>query len=166
DRRRRCTEWGRSRLRRRGFRISGVVRHRRAGRHRHPQAVRQDGRVHLRSGLHLHRGVRVRDHLHRRGRGHPAPPRLPDRAAGGELFVHGGVLPAAQRRAAGQGRARPVRAHDLPPHDAARAARDLLPRLPARRASDGDHVRRGRRALGILPRFDRHHRSQAAHDRE
>ena len=40
-----------------------------------------------------------------------------------------------------------------PPHHAARAARDLLSRLPARRAPDGDHVRRGRRAVGLLPRL-------------
>ena len=49
--------------------------------------------------------------------------------------------------------------HDLAPHHAARAAGDLLSRLPARRPPDGDHVRRGRRALRFLPRFDRHHRS-------
>ena len=34
-----------------------------------------------------------------------------------------------------------------PPHDGPRAAGDLLPRVPPRRASDGDHVRRGRRAV-------------------
>ena len=58
-----------------------------------------------------------------------------------------------------QGRARQLHLHDHPPHDAARAARDLLSRLPPRRAPDGDHVRRGRRALRLLSRFDRHHRS-------
>ena len=42
----------------------------------------------------------------------------------------------------------------------------LLSRLPARRPSDGDHVRRGRRALGFLSRFDRHHRSEAEDDRQ
>ena len=46
-----------------------------------------------------------------------------------------------------EGRARRVHLHDQPPHDAARAAGDLLSRLPARRASDGDHVRRRRRAV-------------------
>ena len=56
--------------------------------------------------------------------------------------------------------------HDHAPHHAARAARHLLSRLPARRPPDGDHVRRGRRAFRLLPRFDRHHRSQAADDRQ
>ena len=53
----------------------------------------------------------------------------------------------------------------IAPHDAARAARDLLPRLPARRPPDGDHVRSGRRAVGFLSRQHRHHRSRAADDR-
>ena len=53
-----------------------------------------------------------------------------------------------------------------PPHHAARAAGDLLPRLPPRRASDGDHVRRGRRAFApSITIQHRHHRSAAAHDR-
>ena len=33
---------------------------------------------------------------------------------------------------------------------------ELLPRLPPRRASDGGDVRRGRRAVGLLSRLDRH----------
>ena len=64
-----------------------------------------------------------------------------------------------------EGRARQIHLHDQPPHHAARAADDLLPRLPARRAPDGDHVRRRRRALGLLSRQHRHHRSRAADDR-
>ena len=58
-----------------------------------------------------------------------------------------------------------VRARHHPPHDAARADQLLLSRLPARRAPDGDHVRRGRRAVGLLSRLHRHHRSAPAHGR-
>ena len=36
----------------------------------------------------------------------------------------------------------------------------FLSRLPARRAPDGDRLRRGRRDGGILPRLDRHQRSE------
>ena len=73
------------------------------------------------------------------------------------LLLHGELAEA--------GRAGPVHLHDQPPHDGARAAGDLLSRLPARRPSDGDHVRRGRRAVRLLPRQHGHHRSRAADDR-
>ena len=121
--------------------------------------------VHLRPRLHLDRQLPERDHLYRRRGGHPAPPRLSDRPAGRAVDLHGSRLPAAPRRAAEEGRARQVHLHDQPPHHAARAAGDLLSRLPARRAPDGDHVRRGRRAVGFLSRQHRHHRSAAADDR-
>ena len=39
------------------------------------------------------------------------------------------------------------------------------PRLPPRCASDGGDVRRGRRAVGLLSRLDRHQRSAPAHGR-
>jgi citrate synthase len=39
---------------------------------------------------------------------------------------------------------------------------DLLSRFPPRRAPDGDHVRRGRRAFGLLSRLDRYQRSDPA----
>ena len=109
--------------------------------------------------------LQERDHLHRRGKRHPAPPRLSDRPAGGEFDLHGGRLPAPPRRASEQEGTRRVRLYDQPPHDGARAARDLLPRFPARCPSDGDPVRRRRRALLLLPRQHRHHRSRAADDR-
>ena len=46
---------------------------------------------------------------HRRRQGHPAAPRLSDRAAGQGLELPGGLLPAAERRAAERGRVRRVR---------------------------------------------------------
>ena len=42
------------------------------------------------------------------------------------------------------------------PHHGARAAQPVLSRLPARRPSDGGVLRRGRRAVGLLPRLARH----------
>ena len=39
------------------------------------------GLMHLRPGVHEHRGVPQPHHLHRRRQGHPRIPRLPDRAA-------------------------------------------------------------------------------------
>ena len=121
---------------------------RRARRGRYPQALRADGHVHLRSRLHLDRELRKRADLYRRRRGRAAPPRLSDRPAGRAIQLHGSELPAAQRRAAERGRSwTTFQLHDQPPHDAARAADDVLPRLPPRCAPDGDHVRRGRRAV-------------------
>ena len=38
----------------------------------------------------------------------------------------------------------------------------LFPRLPPRRAPDGGDVRGGRRAVGLLPRLDRHPRSRTS----
>ncbi len=46
--------------------------------------------------------------------------------------------------------ARGVRPHRAPAHHGARAASQLLQRLPPRCASDGGAVRRGRRAVGLL----------------
>ena len=74
--------------------------------------------------------LREQDHLHRRRRGHFAAPRLSDRAAGRELELPRGLLPAAERRAADRGRVRRLRAHHHLPHHAARAVRPVLHRLP------------------------------------
>ena len=52
-----------------------------------------------------------------------------------------------------------------PSHDGARADEPVLPGLPPRRPSDGGDGRLGRRAVGVLSRLHRHHRSAAAHDR-
>ena len=51
------------------------------------------------------------------------------------------------------------------PHDGARADEPVLPGLPPRRASDGGDDRLRRRAVGLLSRLHRHHRSAPAHDR-
>ena len=59
---------------------------------------------HLRPRLRQHRVVRVGDHLHRRRRGHPALPRLPDRPARRAVDVPRDQLPADLRRAADAGR--------------------------------------------------------------
>ena len=77
--------------RRQGFRLSGAAGHGRPRRRRHPQALRPDRRLHLRSRLHLDRELRVGDHLYRRRRGHPAPPRLSDRPARRAIDLHGGL---------------------------------------------------------------------------
>ncbi len=69
-----------------------------------------------------------------------------------------GELPTADAK--GRFR-RPRRA----PHHGARADEPLLPGLPPRRASDGGDGRLRRRAVGLLPRLHRHHRSDPAHDR-
>ena len=66
----------------------------------------------------------------------------------GELPTHGQVLG--------------VRARSHASHDDARGAEELPARLPLRRASDGDPVRVGRLAVGVLPRHARHQRSRAA----
>ena len=111
----------------------------------------EDGSGHPRPGLRQHRGVCLRDHLHRRRRGHPALPRLPDRAARRELDLRRDQLPADLRRAADPGRARRVLQAAHPAHAAPRGHEALLRRLPARRPPDGDAVRRGQRAVDVLP---------------
>ena len=58
-----------------------------------------------------------------------------------------------------------VRPRHHAPHDGARADRDVLPRVPPRRAPDGGAVRRRRRAVGVLSRLDRHQRPVPADDR-
>ena len=83
-----------------------------------------------------------------------------------EVQLRRGLLPAAQRRAADQGRVRELPQHHHAPHHGARADDAVLHRLPPRRASDGHHVRLGRRAVGVLSRLHRHQRSPAARHRQ
>ncbi len=108
-----------------------------------------DRRVHLRSGLHLDRELRVALTyidgdagvlLHR---GYPI-----EQLAETSSFMEVAICcsTANCRRA----RAEQLQPHDHAPHDGARAVATLLPRFPPRRAPDGDHVRRGRRAVGLL----------------
>ena len=126
-------------------------RHRGRRRHRAGFAAGQDRLHHLRRRLRQHRLDQERHHLHRRRRGHPALPRLPDRAAGREVDVHRGQLPADLRRTADQGAAGQVH-HPAPAaHDAARGHEAVLRRLPAQRAPDGGAVQRGQRTERLLP---------------
>ena len=140
-------------------------RHHRAASGRYPQALRRRRDVHLRSGLHLDRLVRLQDHLHRRRRRRPALSRLQHRRAGRAERLHGVLLPPDEGRAAEQGAEGKVRQGHHQPHDGARADQPVLSRLPARRPSDGGVLRRGRRAVGLLSRLARHPRSAPAHDR-
>ena len=105
----------------------------------------------LRPGVHEHRLVSQRDHLHRRRRRHARAPRLPDRAALRALDLPRGRLPADQRRAAEQGRARGLGRRDHDPHVRARERQGLHAGLPLRRQPDGHARRLGRRALDLLP---------------
>ncbi len=69
-------------------------------RHRHPDALREDGKVHLRPGIHVDRRVQFDDHLHRRRQGRASVSRLSDRGARGEVRLPRGLPSAALRRAA------------------------------------------------------------------
>ena len=128
--------------------------HDRPRRHRHQQALRKDRALHLRSGLHLHRRLRLLDHLHRRRRGHPPLSRLSDRRAR-RKHAPSSKPPTCFSMASlpnvGAGGGFQIPHHA--PHDGARADGALLPGFSARRASDGGHVRRGRRDVGLLSRL-------------
>ena len=89
---------------------------------RHRQAALGHRPDHLRPRLRQHRRrSQLRDHLHRRRRGHPALPRLPDRAARGALDVPRDQLPADLRRAADRRtELDDVHRQDQPAHAAAR----------------------------------------------
>ncbi len=131
----------------------------------HPKTLRRPRRLHLRSRLHRDGKLRIEDHLYRRRRGRAALSRLPDRGAGRAQRLHGGGLSPPLRRAADRRREDQIHARHHAPHHGARADRAVLQRIPARCASDGGDVRRGRRAVGLLSRFDRHLRPAPAHGR-
>ena len=137
--------------------------HGRPGRHRHPQALRRDRHLHLRSRLHLDRQLPVAR----------SPISTATRASCSTAAIRSTSSPSNRPswRSPICCSTASCRSKDeldkftytiIAPHHAARAARDLLSRLPARRAPDGDHVRRGRRALRLLPRQHRHHRSASS----
>ena len=120
---------------------------------RHRQALRPDGHVHLRSGLHLDREHGIQDHLHRRRRGRAALPRLSDRPARRARRFPRDLLPASLRRIADRRAEGRLRLSRHAPHDGARPDEPFLQRLPARRASDvgdGGVRRRARRLLSRL----------------
>ena len=97
--------------------------------------------------------------------GHPALPRLPDRAAGREVHLPRGRLPADLRRAADARASWPtfdarIRRHTLLHEDLKR----VLRRLPARRAPDGGAVVGRLRAVHLLPGQPRPVRPRAGRD--
>ena len=112
----------------------------------------------LRPRLRQHRLVPLRRDLHRRRQGHPRVPRLPDRAAGGEVQLPRGRLSPDPRRAALQGAVRRLGARDHLPHVRARERQGLHARLPLRRPPDGHADGLGRRAVDVLPRRPQHQR--------
>ncbi len=93
--------------------------------------------------------LRKHDHLHRRRQGHSSLSRLSDRPAGREIEFPRSLLSAALRGIAQQRSNGGVRSRHHQPHDAARTAGAVLPWLPARCASNGGDVRRGRGAFGF-----------------
>ena len=104
---------------------------------------------------------------HRRRQRHPALSRLLHRRARRDIPTSSkSATCCCTASCRTRSRRRTVRALHHHAHHGARAAGVVLPRLPPRCASDGDHVRRGRRAVGVLSRLHRHQRSAAARDRE
>ena len=145
--------------------LSRARRHDRPRGHRRAGALRQDRQVHLRPGLHVDGELPLEDHLHRWRRRHSDVSRLSDRASSPRTCtLPRSLLPHPERGAPEQGAARRVRRHRDAPHDGPRAALALLHGLSARRAPDGGAVRRGRRAVGVLSRLDRHQRSAQPRD--
>ena len=116
----------------------------------------------LRPGVHQHRLVPQRDHLHRRRGRHPRAPRLPDRAALREVHLPRGGLPPGLRRAADQGPARHVDLRDHPPHLRPREHQEVRRGLPLRRPPDGDAAGHRRRAVDLLPGGQEHRRRHRA----
>ena len=116
--------------------------------------------------LREHRVDAVGDHLHRRRAGHPALPRLPDRAARRALDVPRGRLAAHLRRAADRRPARRVRREDPSPHAAARRPQALLLGAAAHRAPHVGALERGVGAVDVLRGLARPARPRArrAHD--
>ena len=107
-----------------------------------PRCCAKTGQGHRRPGLHEHRVVRVDDHLHRRRRGHPALPRLPDRAAG-RAAPRSSRSPTCSSTASCPRRrpARRVRASaSTATRSCTRTSRPFIGDVPAQRAPDGRAV--------------------------
>ena len=144
--------------------LSLVRGHRGQQRLRHLRPAQGDRERHPRRRLHQHGELHERHHLHRRRRGHPALPRLPDRAARRALELHRDLVPAHLRPAALAGRARRLRGPHPRAHDAARGPQGLLPGLPPRRAPDAGAVLGGVGAVDLLPGQPRPVRPAAGRD--
>ena len=101
-------------------------------------------------------------HLHRRRQGHPALPRLSDRAARRGKRLPRNRLPDPVRRAADRGAAAGVDAGNHAPHDAPREHQEADGGLPVRRAPDGDLPQHRRRDVRLLSRRQEHLRQVVA----
>ncbi len=124
--------------------------HRRAPQHRSLHSDQADRPHRTRLRLREHRRDQVGDHVHRRRPGHPALPRLSDRADREQLHLPRDRVAAHLRRAALAGRACGLRRADPPAHPAARGSEALLPGAAGQRAPDGSAVLRGRGPLHVL----------------
>ena len=101
----------------------------------------------VRPGVHEHRELPERDHLHRRRQGHPALSRVSDRAARrAERFPRDGLSDSV-RRAADRAAAADVDARDHQPYDASREHQEVHGGVPVRRAPDGHLPEHRRRAV-------------------
>ena len=134
--------------------LSDPERERGTGRDRHPDALRQDRQVHLRPGLPVDRVVQLDDHLHRRRQGRALYRGYPIEELAVQVRLHGGLPPAALRRAAEPRAEDGVHRPRDQAHDGQRADAGLPERLPPGFPSDGGDDRAGRRAVGVLPRLD------------
>ena len=113
----------------------------------------------VRPGLHEHGRVPERDHLHRRRPGHPAVPRLSDRAAGRagdassrwRTCLIEGELPTKTQLDQVDG-------DDQVPHLRPHQHHQVPRGVPLRRPPDGHAARRGGRALHLLSRRQEHPR--------
>ena len=115
----------------------------------------------VRPGIPEHGVVPERDHVHRRRRGHPPLPRLPDRAGRRAGRIPRDGLPPARGRAPDRVPARSSWDGRRPhAHLRAHEHRGVSGGVPLRRAPDGDAARRGRRALDLLPGREAHLRSR------
>ena len=148
------------------LRLAGPHGHARARRHRHQHALPRDRLLHLRPGLHLDASCKSKitfidgDKGVLLYRGYPID----------QLAEHGNFLETCYLLLYGELPTTPqyeefdhrITRHTMVHEQMTR----FYHRLPPRRASDGGHGRRGRRALGLLSRLDRHQGSGAARDRE
>ncbi|CAA9415920.1 MAG: Citrate synthase (si), partial [uncultured Nocardioides sp.] len=141
-----------------------VLRHRHhrqhdQGRRPRPDPARRGARPRdVRPRLRQHRVVPQLGHLHRRRGGDPGVPRLPHRAARGEVELPRGRLPAHPRRPAQQGGVRRVGARDHLSHVRARERQVVHGGIPLRRPPDGHADGLHRRPVDVLPRRPQHQR--------